>query len=143
MDPVMEQLRTVAPEKPYLVTQTGSGSVGGDKNRWIMDLFSYVATDPNLIGLVYFNFDKEADWKVWDDRGVAWGWLAANSDPRVRYQFPLTSWFQPGPIPFDPTPEPERVEPVVPSVAPSFSGSELMQHASTVHRIKPIGARPE
>jgi hypothetical protein len=137
----MAELRGVAPNKPYLVTQTGSGSVGGDKNRWIMDLFSYVATDPNLVGLVYFNFNKEADWKVWDDRGVAWGWLAANSDPRVGYRFPLTSWFQPGPIPFDPSPQPV-VEPTDPSVAPSFRGSEL-QHASAVRQIRPTRARPE
>ena len=142
MDPAMEQLRSVAPDKPYLVTQTGSGSIGGDKNRWIMDLFDYVAGDPNLIGLVYFNFDKEADWKVWDQRGVAWGWLAANTDPRVGYQFPLTSWFQPGPIPFDPSPEPQESDVIETTAAPVFDGTDF--DAPTLMRhVKHIGARPE
>jgi hypothetical protein len=142
MDPAMEQLRAVAPNKPYLVTQTGSGSSGGDKNRWIMDLFDYLASDPNLVGLVYFNFDKESDWKVWDDRGVAWGWLAANSDPRVAYEFPFTPWFQPGPIPFDPTPEPAEPEPPSPSVAPRFDGAEF-DHSSHTRQVRPTKARPE
>ena len=142
MDPAMEQLRTVAPDKPYLITQTGTGSSGGDKNRWIMDLFDYAASDPNLVGIVYFNFDKEADWKVWDDRGVAWGWLAANSDDRVRYHFPFNEWFQPGPIPFDPTPDPVELEPPTPTAAPSFAGTEL-ERTSPSYQVRPTRARPE
>ena len=141
MEPAMAELRSVAPSKPYLVTQTGSGSSGGDKNRWIMDLFDYIAADGNLVGLVYFNFNKEADWKVWDERGVAWGWLAANTDERVAYEFPLTGWFQPGSLPFDPNPVVEVIPPA-PSAQPIFTGAELAR-TSTVKQPRPTSARPE
>ncbi|MDH3249742.1 MAG: glycosyl hydrolase [Acidimicrobiia bacterium] len=142
MDPAMAQLRSIAPDTPYLITQTGTGSIGGDKNRWIMDLFDYAAADPNLVGLVYFNFDKESDWKVWDERGVAWGWLAANTDARVGYQFPLTDWFQPGPIPFAPTPEQVDRQPEGPSVMPSFEGGQF-EHLPSARHVRPTKARPE
>lgn len=142
MDPAMARLRSVAPAKPYLITQTGSGSAGGDKNRWIMDLFEYAASDPNLVGLVYFNFDKEADWKVWDERGVAWGWLAANADARVGYRFPLTDWFQPGPIPFDPIPEPEAPALESSPVTPRFDSTQF-EKAPSVRHVRPSKVRPE
>ena len=146
VDPALLELREIAPDKPYLLTQVGTGSSGGNKDQWLIDMFEYTASDPNLVGFVYFNFDKEADWKVWDDAGVAWGWLKGNVDPRVKYEFPLTSWFQPGPLAFNgqvvPQPAVEVIVPEVPAPEPSFTGSEAI--ATLVHSRRFFtAARPE
>jgi hypothetical protein len=97
-----------AADKPFLLAQTGSVSSGGDKDQWIRDLFSHVEDDPNLVGFVYFNItetgpDPDRDWQIWKDdveyEGFA-GWADGMARPTTDYQFPLTNWFQPGPLPF-------------------------------------------
>ncbi len=98
--PVTE-LRTFAPGKPYLALQTASPSVGGDKNQWVRDLFSYVANDPNMVGFVWFNKNKyEGSPAVWVEWSVApagaQGWRDAMRQPSATYQWPLTDWFRRG-----------------------------------------------
>src|SRR5690606_21781444 len=69
------EVRTFAPDKPYLLAQVGSSTAGGDRDQWLRDMFRIATRDANVVGLVYFNFDKETDWKVWRDHQVAPGWL--------------------------------------------------------------------
>ena len=143
--PAMEELRALAPSKPFLITQIGTGSSGGDKHQWLIDMFDYSASDPNLVGFVYFNFNKESDWKVWDNSGVAWGWLRASVDPRVQYQFPLTGWFQPGSIPFDAAPEviqDDEPASAASDTDPSFTGNEVIEQLRRP-RLLTSAARPE
>lgn len=92
-------LRVVARDKPFLITQIGSAPDGGEKDGWIIEMFDFIENDPNMIGFVYFNFDKEANWKVWENGQVVDGWVDAVSTRATSYQFPLTEWFQPGPLP--------------------------------------------
>lgn len=98
----VNELRSFAPNKPYLVTQVGSSSSGGDRDAWLRDLFQAAAADPNVVGLIYFNFLKETDWKVWDGANLAVGWRDGMQMPSTVHSWPLTEWFQPGPIPFTP-----------------------------------------
>lgn len=99
----LAELRHLAPDKPFLLTQVGSASDGGDRDAWVDELFRVAADDPNLVGLVYFNFDKETDWRVWDGdtETVAPGWALGMGRATTRYVWPLTGWFQPGPLDFD------------------------------------------
>jgi hypothetical protein len=97
-------LRTVARDKPFLITQIGSGPDGGEQDQWIMDMVDFIREDPNMVGFVYFNFDKEADWRVWDGFEVSEGWARAMQQPQVAHEWPLSGWFQPGPISFDQSP---------------------------------------
>lgn len=70
----LANVRSFAPSKPYLITQVGSSTAGGDRDSWLRELFALTASDPNVVGLIYFNFIKETDWKVWDGLTPAAGW---------------------------------------------------------------------
>jgi hypothetical protein len=126
-------LRTVARDKPFLITQIGSSPDGGEKDEWISDMFDFVAEDPNMIGFVYFNFDKEANWKVWDGFEAAPGWVEAVERHTVVHSWPLTQWFQPGPLSLDAVSgheeterdEPERDKPDR-VVRPAFRGADFL-----------------
>ena len=100
-------------DKPYLLSQTGSVTAGGSKAQWIRDMFTVVEDDPNLVGLVYFNITTAArpqwDWRFWPNDGSNFGypgWRDAMRRPTTSYQWPLTNWFQPGPLPFSQYPVP-------------------------------------
>lgn len=98
----LEEARTFAPLKPFVIAQVGSSTAGGDRDAWIREMFRVTARDPNVVGLVYFNFNKETDWKIWDGVQAAPGWLDGSTSRAVRHIWPLTGWFMPGPIPFQP-----------------------------------------
>ncbi|MDH3249489.1 MAG: S-layer homology domain-containing protein [Acidimicrobiia bacterium] len=99
-----EQLKAFARDKPFMISQVGTSVQGGDREGWLTDMFDFVARDANHVGFIYFNFDKETNWTVWDGDTVAPGWLAALEDDRVTFGFPLDDWFRPGPIPFSLSP---------------------------------------
>ncbi|MBT8200380.1 MAG: hypothetical protein KJO36_07675, partial [Acidimicrobiia bacterium] len=87
--PAADQLRLIAPDKPYLLAQTGSSEVGGDKSAWIVDLFDFVVSDPNLVGLIWFDLDKfevgaDMDWEIEPHHRDAW-----RQSPDVDYVFPM------------------------------------------------------
>ena len=111
-------IRAVARDKPFLITQIGSGPEGGEKDDWIVEMVDFIANDPNMVGFVYFNFDKERNWKVWDGFEVSQGWQQAMQHPDITHQWPLTDWFQPGPIPFGKADEPAVPAPVAPEPGP-------------------------
>lgn len=98
----LSEIRAFAPNKPYLITQVGSSSSGGDRDAWLRELFQVAAADPNVVGLIYFNFLKETDWKLWDGVNLAAGWHDGMQMPSTIHVWPLVEWFQPGPIPFTP-----------------------------------------
>ncbi len=110
IDPWVNELRAMtagSADKPYLLAQTGSVTSGGSKNQWIRDVYAHVEQDPNLVGLIYFNITNawrpEWDWRFWPtgtNYGFA-GWRDGISRPSTSYQWPLTNWFQPGPLPFE------------------------------------------
>lgn len=58
------QLRRLAPGKPIIIAETASSEVGGSKPRWIENLFSYVSAQQDVVALVWFHIDKEADWRI-------------------------------------------------------------------------------
>lgn len=100
--PALDEIRTtVNAQKPYLIAQTAaprSVGCGGDQNAWSRDMFSYLAADPNVVGLVWFNFVKETNWKIWQSSTLTQGWRDGMSMASTTYQWPLTSWFEPGPL---------------------------------------------
>lgn len=87
--PAVDMLRNVAADKPFLLAQTGSSEIGGNKNAWIVDLFEVVEADPNLVGLIWFDLDKfevgaDMDWEIGSGHIDAW----RRSDS-VEYVFPM------------------------------------------------------
>ena len=106
----LEQLRAFAPDKPYLIAQTGTAPEGGDRDGWLRAMFDVLAADPNVVGFLYFNMDKsswggnEWDWRVFDEaaRTGAAGFLEGMQRSSTLHEWPLTSWFQPGALPKNP-----------------------------------------
>jgi hypothetical protein len=100
----LAELRGFAPQKPYLFLQTASSKYYGDRNAWLRDMFSYAASDPNVVGLVYFNIDTtaygETDFRVWYGSSGEAGFRDGMQYGSTVYQWPLTNWFQSGPLPF-------------------------------------------
>ncbi len=58
------QLRNLSSEKPILVTEVGSAEAGGSKADWIADLVTYLDDADDVTGFVWFDHDKEADWRL-------------------------------------------------------------------------------
>ena len=57
------ELRALAPAKPLYVFETASASAGGDKSAWLVEM-SATARAWNLAGVVWFEADKEVDWRL-------------------------------------------------------------------------------
>jgi hypothetical protein len=98
----LSELRSFAPYKPYLISQVGSSTSGGDRDAWLREMFDLAATDPNVVGLIYFNFIKESDWKIWDGVNLAAGWRDGMQMASTVHRWPLGDWFRTGPMPFAP-----------------------------------------
>jgi hypothetical protein len=107
----VDEVRDTIPgavDMPMMLSQTASVSSGGNKNDWIRDMFTEVDEDPNLVGFIYFNIDEtsfepDRDWKFWKDATEYAGYRGFEDGmrrPTTTYQWPLTNWFQPGPLPF-------------------------------------------
>ena len=58
-----QELRFLSPDKPLLVFETASVPMGGDKSAWIREAVR-TALDWRLSGLVWFQADKELDWRI-------------------------------------------------------------------------------
>ncbi|WP_255769250.1 glycoside hydrolase family 26 protein [Pseudarthrobacter sulfonivorans] len=62
--PGIAQLRALAPGTPILIAETASSEAGGDKAAWNTQLVSYLAAQPDVAGFVWFNMQKETDWRI-------------------------------------------------------------------------------
>jgi hypothetical protein len=62
--PHLSQLRTIAPGKPIIISETASTEAGGSKADWNTALVSYLRAQPDVSGFVWFNFSKETDWRI-------------------------------------------------------------------------------
>ena len=106
IQPYVDEARALpgAAGKPFVLAQTGVVTATGDKNQWIRDMFTVVEEDPNVVGFIYFNTGHNPhDWVIWEGGTQYTGWVGYRDGMRrstTKYQFPLTNWFQPGPLPF-------------------------------------------
>ena len=60
----LAELRAVAPGKPLLISETASTELGGDKAAWVTDLFAWASAQPDLTGVIWFDENKETDWRI-------------------------------------------------------------------------------
>ena len=60
-----ECLAKLAPEKPFMIAETGCTEEGGDKGKWIEDGWETLKNRfPRIKALIWFNVNKECDWRV-------------------------------------------------------------------------------
>ncbi len=73
--PYLRRMQQMAPGKPIFLAQTGTVAEGGDKDAWLVDSFSKLASMEGAAGIVYFNVAKPesgapycnpVDWRVYD-----------------------------------------------------------------------------
>jgi beta-mannanase len=57
-------LRNLAPGKPIIIAETASAEAGGSKTAWNTTLVSYLAAQPDITAFVWFNHNKEVDWRI-------------------------------------------------------------------------------
>jgi beta-mannanase len=58
------QLRSLAAGKQILIAETSSAEEGGSKPDWNTALISYLAAQTDVSAVVWFHFNKEADWRI-------------------------------------------------------------------------------
>jgi len=104
----LKQLRALS-EKPVMVAEVASAEIGGDKARWIEDFFRQLRRRPYIRAFVWFNLDKETDWRVQSSEAARAAFAAGVADPRYPGE-PVTA----------PAP---RVRPPSPSVSIGRGGS--------------------
>ncbi|MCW3842288.1 glycosyl hydrolase [Micromonospora yasonensis] len=51
-------------KKPLVVTETGAAEASGRKAEWIREAFRTLPAYPDIIGLIWFEVDKERDWRI-------------------------------------------------------------------------------
>ena len=104
MGGIVDSLTSSYPEKPILIAQTAAWP-SSSKSQWIRDMFSWAASNPHVVGIVYFNHNNadvwgETDWRVWksSSRWLDQGWKDGMLYSSTTYQWPLTDWFKTGPL---------------------------------------------
>ena len=50
--------------KPLMLAEVASSERGGDKGAWVRGFFAGLRRNPAILAFVWFNFDKETDWRV-------------------------------------------------------------------------------
>jgi beta-mannanase len=58
----LDDLRELS-QRPLVITEVGSAEQGGSKATWIRQLFE-LAAEEDVRGLIWFQYDKETDWRV-------------------------------------------------------------------------------
>jgi hypothetical protein len=62
-DPSIARLRALT-AKPLWITEVGSAERGGSKAYWITDALRTIGNDSRISGFVWFNANKETDWRI-------------------------------------------------------------------------------
>jgi hypothetical protein len=76
----LDQLRALPGDLPIMITETASaegGRAGEDKAAWITALFAYLRRQPGVTAVVWFEFDKEHDWRFTSSVGAQTAMRAA------------------------------------------------------------------
>ena len=57
--------------KPFMIGEVGSAAKGGNKAAWISDMFTQLALRPDIRAFIWFNYNKETDWRIQSQSVVA------------------------------------------------------------------------
>lgn len=78
----LDAFNTLAPGKPQMIGETSSAEAGGSKAVWITDMFATLALRPSVRALVWFNQNKEADWRIESSATAQTAFAAGAAAPR-------------------------------------------------------------
>lgn len=60
----LNELRSLAPGKPIVIGEVASAEAGGSKADWNRDLIDYLAAQSDVTGFLWFDLNKEVDWRI-------------------------------------------------------------------------------
>lgn len=73
----VRELTELVETAPILVTEVACAGAGGDKPAWITELVEWLAAEPRVTGLIWFDHDKETDWRLCSPPAAAAAMAAA------------------------------------------------------------------
>lgn len=80
-DPSIGEVRRFT-AKPLVIGETASVEAGGSKAAWIRDFFAALKARPNIVAFTWFDYNKEADWRVNSSVSAAAAFRTGVADPR-------------------------------------------------------------
>ncbi len=96
MDAALAELTALAPAKPQMIAQTAS-CAGIGQDDWVSQLFDYTAAADNVVAFIWFNHNKECDWRFWNGSSITSGARSGMLRATTRYEAaPLSDWFKAG-----------------------------------------------
>lgn len=87
-DYMMRDLKARFPHKPIILGEIAAEETAGhDKGGWIREAYAAMLNDPQVVGAVWFNMQKEADWRVNSSASSAAGYRAMMSLAQVKSSY--------------------------------------------------------
>lgn len=87
-DRMLSDLALRFPDKPIIIGEFATEEVSGrDKGAWIREAYALLHAHPQIVGAVWFDMDKEADWQVDSSPSALAAYRDAMRNPRVRPAF--------------------------------------------------------
>lgn len=84
LDRPLAIVRRIAPSKPVEISEVGVAERGGDKARWIREMFGTLAANPEIVSLIWFDVPTASDWRVETSRAAERAFAAGAGSPRYR-----------------------------------------------------------
>jgi beta-mannanase len=75
---------SIAPDKPVEISEVGVAERGGNKARWIREMFSTLAARPQIVSLIWFDVATTSDWRIETSRAAERAFAEGASNPRFR-----------------------------------------------------------
>jgi len=87
-DRTLSDLERRFPGKPIIIGEFAAQEVRGyDKGLWIAQAFAALRRHRSVVGAIWFNMDKETDWRINSSRSSLDAFRTAMADPNVRTSF--------------------------------------------------------
>ena len=84
-DHILTDMARRWPRTPIIIGEFATQEARGqDKGEWVAGAFAALRRHRNVVGAIWFNERKEADWRIDSSRSSAQAFRAAVADPNVR-----------------------------------------------------------
>ncbi len=68
--------------RPVVIAESATTEVGGNKAQWIQQFFSMLGANPRVKAFVWFNLNKETDWRIESSSGAQSAFATGVANPR-------------------------------------------------------------
>jgi hypothetical protein len=87
-DRMLSDVERRHPDKPILISEFACEETAlGDKAAWVRDAYRSIAKHPGIVGAIWFDMRKEADWRIDSSMSALDAYRDAVSSPSVKSRF--------------------------------------------------------